>query len=252
MSQDLRRLPRLYLDAPLSAGREVVPNADQAHYLSSVMRLAEGDRVRLFNGRDGEWLAEVVALNRKRGQLLPVECLKPQTALPDLHYLFAPLKHARIDYMAQKATELGAGLLIPVLTDHTVARRVNVERLQANAVEAAEQCNLLAVPEVTEPVELDRLLDGWDEGRTIVFCDEQAPLANPLEALAALAPAAGEAARPLAVLVGPEGGFSKREQEMLRAHASVLPISLGPRIMRADTAAIAVLTLVQAACGDWR
>jgi len=252
MSADLRRLPRLYLDAPLSAGHEVSPSPDQVHYLFNVMRLKEGDQVRLFNGRDGEWLAQVAEISRKRATLEPVEALRPQTQLPDVHYLFAPLKHARVDYMAQKATELGAARLIPVLTDHTVARRVNVERLQANAVEAAEQCNLLAVPEVTEPEELDRLLDTWDDSRTIVYCDEQAALANPVAALARIAPAPGAAPRPLAVLVGPEGGFSDKEQQRLRAHPSVLAIALGPRIMRADTAAIAALALVQAVCGDWQ
>lgn len=252
MSADLRRLPRLYLNAPLALEAQIEPSPEQVHYLGTVMRLKDGDQLRLFNGSDGEWLAEIVTMNRKRAVVEPVECLRPQSSLPDVHYLFAPLKHARVDYMAQKATELGAARLIPVLTDHTIVRRVNVERMQANAVEAAEQCNLLAVPQVTEPEELDHLLDTWDERRILIYCDEQAPLANPLAALSAIAPAGDATMPPIAVLIGPEGGFSAKEQQRLRQHPSVLAIALGPRIMRADTAAIAALTLVQAACGDWR
>lgn len=247
---DLRRLPRLYVDAPLQAGAAVEPSDDQTHYLASVMRLAAGTQVRLFNGRDGEWLATITEINRKRSRVEAAEKLRDQEPLPDIHYLFAPLKHARVDYMAQKATELGAARLIPVLTMHTIARRVNTDRLRANAIEAAEQCNLLAVPEVDEPIELDRLLESWSPERRLIYCDESSSARNPLPALEALA--AESPLPPLAVLIGPEGGFSSGEQEMLRSHPAVLPISLGPRIMRADTAAIAALTVVQATCGDWR
>ncbi|WP_275406465.1 16S rRNA (uracil(1498)-N(3))-methyltransferase [Rhodoligotrophos defluvii] len=251
MSVDLRRSPRLYVDAPLAAGAMVELLADQVHYLASVLRLGSGDSVRLFNGRDGEWLSAVAELSRKRGKLEARRQLRRQEGLPDIHYLFAPLKHARLDYMAQKATELGAARLAPVLTAHTVARRVNLDRLRANAVEAAEQCNLLAVPEVVEPQDLSDVLDTWDSSRRLIYCDEAAPLGNSLAALQGLAGPGGPVP-PLAVLVGPEGGFSAQEQQRLRAHPDVTAISLGPRVMRADTAAIAALTLVQAACGDWR
>ncbi|WP_342643031.1 16S rRNA (uracil(1498)-N(3))-methyltransferase [Rhodoligotrophos ferricapiens] len=248
--EDLRRLPRLYVGASLHPGASIEPSPDQVHYLASVMRLAVGDGVRLFNGRDGEWRAAIIEIGRKRARLETRDQLRAQTDLPNIHYLFAPLKHARIDYVAQKATELGAARLVPVLTAHTIARRVNLERLRANAIEAAEQCNLLSVPEIDAPVELDSLLDHWEGSRRLIYCDESAPSANPLPQLRDLAEKNRDT--PLAVLVGPEGGFSPAEQQRLRALPGVIPISLGPRVMRADTAAIAALTLVQATCGDWQ
>ena len=225
---------------------EVEIDGDQAHYLITVMRVPLRGHVRLFNGRDGEWLAEIVEIPRRRVILRAVELLRRQTSQSDIHYLFAPLKHARVDYLAQKATELGAVRLRPILTERTVARRVNVERLRANAIEAAEQCNLLAIPSVDEPIELIALLDCWPPDRTIIFCDEAGVAAGSLmNSLSSLR------SGPLAVLVGPEGGFSPAEREQLCTSKAVLPVSLGPRIMRADTAAIAALTLVQATLEKW-
>ena len=177
------------------------------------------------------------------------QCLaptRPQQDGPDVHYLFAPLKHARLDYMVQKATEMGVAHLQPVLTRRTIAARVNLERMRANAIEAAEQCGVLRVPSVGEPLKLDTLLAAWDPKRKLIFCDEAANVANPLTALAAVE------AKPLAVLIGPEGGFDVSERALLRQQPNALAISLGPRVMRADTAAVAALALVNAALGDWR
>ena len=163
-----------------------------------------------------------------------------------MHYLFAPLKHTRLDYMVQKATEMGVAHLQPVLTHHTIAARVNLERMRANAIEAAEQCGVLRVPTVGEPLKLEAALSAWDPKRTLIFCDEAADVANPLAALSAIEGA------PLAVLIGPEGGFDPAERALLHEKPFALPISLGPRIMRADTAAVAALALVNATLGDWR
>jgi 16S rRNA (uracil1498-N3)-methyltransferase len=237
---------RLFVTAKLEPGATVALGKDQAHYLRNVLRLKQGDNLLLFNGRDGEWWAELGAAGKKEAQLRLDHQTRPQEDGPDLHYLFAPLKRARLDYMVQKATELGASALRPVITRHTVAERVKSERLIANAIEAAEQCGILRVPEIMEPEKLSKLLDHWDEGRRLIFADEQAPHVSPLEALATLPPG------PLAVLIGPEGGFEREERAALVAKPFVLPISLGPRVMRADTAAVAALALVNAALGDWR
>ncbi len=242
----LARVPRLHVRAPLSAETEVALERPQCHYLVTVMRLKTGDAVRLFNGRDGEWLCRLLGDSRKRCSAICTEKLKDPAPPPDIDYVFAPLKAARLDYMAQKATEMGVRRLRPVFTDHTVPSRVNRERLEANVIEAAEQCNLVFVPEVMAPQPLGALLEQWDPARHIIYCDEAAPVANPLQALKAVP------AGPLAVLVGPEGGFSERERRRLRALECVHPISLGPRIMRADTAAVAALAVVQATLGDWR
>ncbi len=210
------------------------------------MRLGKGGRARLFNSRDGEWLCELTEAERDGCRLLCLERLAAPAPPPDIDCLFAPLKRARLDYMAQKATEMGVRRLRPVFTDFTQARRVNLKRLRANVLEAAEQCNLVFAPEVTEPAPLQALLDAWEPPRAIVWCDESADVSDPLEALRAVPEG------PLAVLLGPEGGFSERERERLRGMESVFPVSLGPRIMRADTAAVAILALVQAVLGDWR
>ncbi len=241
----LARIPRLHAGARLDTGATVRPDRGQCHYLCHVMRLKEGDRARLFNGRDGEWLCTVTRTG-KNCELTCAEKLADPVPPPDIDYVFAPLKHARLDYMAQKATEMGARRLRPVFTDHTVPKRVNTERLRANAVEAAEQCNLVYVPEVLEPVRLDRLLEDWPRERRIIHCDESAEVANPVEALKEVPEG------PLAVLIGPEGGFSDRERRLLRGLPFVHRISLGPRIMRADTAAVAALAIVQAVLGDWK
>lgn len=239
------RLPRLHVDDALRAGEPVSISSAQANYLVNVMRLEDGAAVLLFNGRDGEWRARVARPSRKRVDLLPEERVREQTVAPDLHYLFAPLKSGRLDYMIQKATEMGAGVLRPVMTQHVQMPRFNVERAQANAMEAAEQCGILSVPRVAEMERLDEALSGWDAGRTLVFCDEREDGAGAIETLRPLA------GRPLALLIGPEGGFSGPERAMLRALPYVVPVSLGPRILRADTAAVAALALVQAAAGDW-
>ena len=173
-------------------------------------------------------------------------CIRPQSDGPDLHYLFAPVKRARLDFMIQKATELGVSAICPVMTRHTVAARVKQERMRANAIEAAEQCGVLRVPDILEPVKLEKLLSGWPTDRTLVYCDEEAPIASPLDALNACARG------PLALLIGPEGGFHEAERELLRAQSFIVPISLGPRIMRSDTAAVAALALINAVLGDWR
>ena len=240
------RSPRLYVDGALRAGETIAPGPKQTSYLLNVMRLKEGAVVRLFNGRDGEWLTEMVSARKRDAALRCVEQVLPQTTMPELCYLFAPLKAARLDYLVQKATEMGASCLMPVITERTVARRVNLTRMGANAIEAAEQCNLLSVPEVRAPSDLAAAIAGWDGGKRLVYCDEAAPVAAPLDALRRIGGTIG------GVLIGPEGGFSDDERELLRAREFVVPISLGPRIMRADTAGVAILALVQAVSGDWR
>jgi 16S rRNA (uracil1498-N3)-methyltransferase len=240
------KLQRLFVKSRLRPAAEVELEPAQAHYLINVLRCKTGDHFLLFNGEDGEWRAAVGALTKKKASLVLSEQTRPQDEGPDLHYLFAPLKRARLDYMAQKATEMGASLLKPVITRRTVAERVNADRLLANAIEAAEQCGILRVPEVGAPETLSDVLAAWDPARLLIFADEAAPLASPLAALAA------EKSRPLAVLIGPEGGFDQEERALLLAQPFVMPISLGPRVMRADTAAVAALALVNAVLGDWR
>ncbi|WP_279480623.1 16S rRNA (uracil(1498)-N(3))-methyltransferase [Aureimonas sp. SK2] len=236
---------RLFLDAALREGEALEADGPQTNYLLNVLRLDEGARILVFNGRDGEWAAGLRREGRKRLFLVPERAVRAQTPPSDLHYCFAPLKSARLDYMVQKAVEMGAGVLQPVLTQHVQAPRVNVDRMRANAVEAAEQCGILSVPECREPLRFDRFLAGRDEGRTLVFCDERAEAASPIDVLAPLK------GRPLALLIGPEGGFSAGERDSLLAAPSVLRISLGPRILRADTAAVAALAAIQASAGDW-
>lgn len=240
------KLQRLFVTSALAQGATVVLARDQAHYLGNVLRLKPGDALLLFNGNDGEWCAELSAVGKKGAEARVTHQTRPQDEGPDLHYLFAPLKRARLDYMAQKATELGVSALRPVITRHTVAERVKTDRLLANAVEAAEQCGILRVPQVMEPEPFTKLIAGWDESRLLILTDEAAPHASPIEALRERPKAK------LAVLVGPEGGFEREERAALLAKPFVLPISLGPRVMRADTAAVAALALVNAALGDWR
>ena len=241
------RSPRLFVDQPLWAGSAITLASPQAHYLKDVLRLKAGDRVLVFNGRDGEWEARL-DVPGKRSVALQLEArTRPQTAGCDLHYLFAPLKHARLDYMVQKAVEMGVTRLAPVITRHTQAERVNIGRMRANAIEAAEQCGILALPEIVEPTPLGRALAGLGPDRLLIFCDEDAPIVDPV---AALAVAAGAAS--LAVLVGPEGGFAAEERDKLLAHPKVVRLALGPRILRADTAAVAALAVIQTVLGDWR
>ena len=240
----MKTTPRLHLDQELAAHCEIALPREQAHYLTGVLRLGPGDPVAVFNARDGEWLSHLTAVTKK-GASVRLERLAAAVSLPpDIDYCFAPLKHARLDYVVQKATELGARRLRPVITQRTIAERVNMERMRANVVEAAEQCNLVFVPEVEEPMKLPKMLQDWEPGRALVHCDETASIADPLAALARLK-------APAAVLIGPEGGFTADEKALLASLSFVTAISLGPRIMRADTAAVAALSLVQAVLGDW-
>lgn len=238
--------PRLFVTEALEPEAEISLPKGQAHYLLNVLRLKAGANVLLFNGADGEWLSEVAEAGKRACTLAVLGRTRAQTKPCDLHYLFAPLKRARLDYLVQKATEMGASLLQPVMTARTVSDRVNVDRMRANVVEAAEQCGILSVPEVRAPMKLVQAIEGWDEGRRLILCDEEAPSGSPLTALAELGPG------PLAVVVGPEGGFAPQEREAMRAKPYVTVISLGPRLLRADTAAVAALALVQAALGDFK
>jgi 16S rRNA (uracil1498-N3)-methyltransferase len=236
---------RLFVDAPLAADCSVVCTPEQVNYLSNVLRMKAGAELLVFNGRDGEWRARLQPTGKKAARLDLVAQTRPQTAGPDLDYLFAPLKHARLDYMVQKATEMGVSRLRPVLTRHTIAERVNLDRMRANVIEAAEQCGILRVPEVMEPQKLAAVLERWDPSRTLIFCDESAQRESPLAALSDVPRGA------LALLIGPEGGFSEDERAAIRTRPFVRTISLGPRILRADTAAVAAMALVNASLGDW-
>ncbi len=240
----MKTTPRLHLEETLSAGGEIILSREQGHYLTGVLRLSSGDAVRAFNGRDGEWLAYLATVSKKTVSLRCERRVAEAKLPPDIDYIFAPLKHARLDYVVQKATELGARRLRPVMTSRTVAERVNLDRMRANVVEAAEQCNLVHIPEVLEPEKLEKILATWEKGRSLVYCDETMVDQNPFVSLKSVR-------TPTAVLIGPEGGFTDEEKALLKSRAYVIPISLGPRIMRADTAAIAALTLVQALAGDW-
>ena len=241
------RAPRLFVDAALNEGARIELERNQSNYLGNVLRLSAGESILVFNGRDGEWQAQIDGRKRPDG-LTIVARTRPQDRLPDIAYVFAPLKHARLDYMVQKAVEMGASALQPVLTRHTQVSRVNVERMRANVIEAAEQCGILSLAEVAEPVALDRFLDRRKTSRLLVFCDEAADIENPIEALRqGLSAVAG-----IDVVIGPEGGFAEEERALLLRQPRTLRLSLGPRILRADTAGVAALALVQAALGDWR
>jgi len=241
------RSPRLFVDAPLAAGSGIALDRDQSNYLGNVLRLAAGDAVLVFNGRDGEWQASLAGRKRPdRAEI--VSQTREQDRLPDLHYVFAPLKHARLDYMVQKAVEMGAAALRPVTTRFTQASRVNVERMRANVIEAAEQCGILSLAEVRDPEPLERYLGQRDGQRLLVFCDEDAPTADPI---AILTHARAESAGGTDVLIGPEGGFAEDERSLVMKQPRVVRLALGPRILRADTAAVAALAVVQTALGDW-
>jgi 16S rRNA (uracil1498-N3)-methyltransferase len=242
--------PRLFVDAPLKAGQTVALERNQSNYLGNVLRLAAGENILVFNGRDGEWQAQIAG--RKRPDALVIVAqTRPQDSLPDIAYVFAPLKHARLDYMVQKAVEMGASALQPVLTRHTQVSRVNSERMRANVIEAAEQCGILSLAEVAEPVALDRYLGQRQPSRLLVFCDEEAVSANPVQALQQAAADGIDIPEGIDILIGPEGGFAEEERTLLLRQPKTLRLSLGPRILRADTAGVAALALVQAALGDW-
>lgn len=241
-----RSLIRLFVDAELREGQAVALSAMQTNYLVNVMRLGRGAELLVFNGREGEWLAALATTAKSGAMVAPVRQTRPQSSGPDIHYLFAPIKRAKLDYVVQKATEMGAAVIRPVITRRTVAERINLERMRANVIEATEQCGVLRVPEILAPQKLEKALDTWEAARQIIYCDEAACISSPLEALARIPP--GQ----LAVLIGPEGGFDEAERERLQSLSFVHPISLGPRIMRADTAGVAAMALVNAALGDWR
>jgi 16S rRNA (uracil1498-N3)-methyltransferase len=246
------KMQRLYLRHILADGARIETDRGQANYLLNVLRLKDGDYVQVFNGSDGEWLAKIQSGGRRECALQLMEKTREQTEPNDLIYMFAPLKHARLDYMVQKAVEMGAGSLLPVMTQHTQASRVNVERMEANVIEAAEQCGILSVPKVLPPQALKDVLTVWPEAhpdRKLLFCDEGETSNNPLLTLVQLKESGPP---PLAILIGPEGGFSEDERGLLKSLDFVTAIPLGPRILRADTAAVAALAIVQATAGDWK
>jgi 16S rRNA (uracil1498-N3)-methyltransferase len=235
---------RLYVDQPLGQGQSVPLTREQAHYLFGVMRQAVGAQILVFNGRDSEWLAEVAEAGKRGGTLTLVHQTRPLQMPPDLWLLFAPIKKTRTDFIVEKAAELGAARIVPVQTDFTNAGRVQRDRLQAHAVEAAEQCGGTYVPQVADMVRLSRLLDSWDETRQVMFCDEaKAGISSSF---------ADHSSAPWAILIGPEGGFSEPERQRLQKQSYSHSASLGPRILRADTAAVAAMTLWQQALGDWK
>ncbi|MET0605700.1 MAG: 16S rRNA (uracil(1498)-N(3))-methyltransferase [Beijerinckiaceae bacterium] len=244
------RAQRLFIEDALGAGASIALDRDRSHYLAHVLRLRQGDSILLFNGRDGEWRALIAEVGKKSVSLDVVEQLRPQTPPRDLLYAFAPLKHARLDYMVQKAVEMGATRLAPVITQHTQAQRINAQRMRANAIEAAEQCGVLAIPQIEPERKLAAFLDSIEPNQLLVFCDEDADVANPVDALRGW-PARQQNHSRLAILIGPEGGFSNGERALISSRELVVKISLGPRILRADTAAVAALSVVQAALGDW-
>jgi 16S rRNA (uracil1498-N3)-methyltransferase len=240
------RMQRLFTAADLAPGAEVAASEDQYHYLAHVLRAEPGLEILLFNGRHGEFRARVDFPTRKRILFSVLEQTRPQPVQPDLVYLFAPLKVGRMDYLVQKAVEMGAGVLQPVQTQHTQGKIGSIDKIEANVIEAAEQCGILAVPEVRPPQKLADLLQAWDGTRRIIYCDEGDEGQNPVPVLKGLTETQ------LALLIGPEGGFSEEERRLLRSLPFVTAIPLGPRILRADTAAVAALAVVQAVLGDWK
>jgi len=239
-------LPRLFVTADLAVGTQITLEKDQSLYLAAVLRKSVGDEVVLFNGRDGAWRCVLTSDAKKSVALELLEQIAPQTPVSDLWYGFAPLKSERLDYVIQKAVEMGVGTIQPVITQRTQINRLKPERLQANAIEAAEQCEVLSVPVVAPEITLERLLDGWPAERVLIVADEAAASSSPVETLRGLA------GKPIGLLIGPEGGFAEAERARLLALPYVVPISLGPRILRADTAAVAALAVIQAIIGDWR
>lgn len=234
--------PRLFVDEALAEGQALALPAAQSHYLAGVMRLKAGDSLRLFDDRTGEWTATVDDAGRKSVRVTIGRRIAPREAVPDLWLCAAPIKRGRIDWVAEKACELGVARLQPVLTRRTVVDKLNLERLRAHMIEAAEQCGRTALPGIAEPVTLAKLLDGWPADRQLVFADETGgePLGSTLRP------------GPAAILIGPEGGFDPAERERIRALPQAVGVSLGPRVLRADTAAVAAVALWQAAVGDWR
>ncbi len=244
---------RLYVEHDLSAGGQILLEGSQGHYLVNVMRLKAADHILLFNGRQGEWLAEITKAHKGRAVVVVEEIVMTQKPEPDLWYLFAPIKKARIDYMVQKATELGVSLIRPVLTARTNLDRLKEDKIRLNAIEAAEQCERFTVPTVEPMIKLAALLKDWPEDRLMMFCDEEGdqntfPVGRAMDEVAAWQ----DRPKKWAILIGPEGGFTLDERRLIRSKANVVPVTLGPRILRADTAAIAAIALWQSYAGDWR
>ena len=238
-------MQRIFREVPLTQGGQISPSTAQAHYLLNVLRLRDGTEILVFNGRDGEWRAVLKVEGRKKPSLVLLRRERVQPETPDLKFCFAPIRTGRLDYMVQKAVEMGAGVIQPVITRHTQVSKPGDKRMRANIVEAAEQCGVLAVPELRPPLKFVELVKKWDRGRRLFFCDEASGIDNPLDRLSEIDPG------PLGLIVGPEGGFSDDERKRLRASPFVTPIPLGPRILRADTAAVAALAVIQATTGDW-
>lgn len=249
MPRTHKTLPRLYIDAELKAPGELMLDRDQMHHLVHVLRRAEGDLCVVFNGREGAYLARIAQVRKKQTLLELQECIAAQPAAPDLWLGFAPLKSARLDYMVQKATEMGVATLQPVRTQFTQAARLRTDKMRAHVIDAAQQCEVLNLPRIAPEIVLGALISEWPQahgGRQLIVADEEHASSSPIERVQALA------GQPVGVLIGPEGGFSSKERDMLMQQKFVHPISLGPRILRADTAAVATLALVQATIGDWR
>ncbi|MEQ1754957.1 MAG: 16S rRNA (uracil(1498)-N(3))-methyltransferase [Micropepsaceae bacterium] len=238
-------LTRLFVDVALCDGAEVELGDDQAHYLAHVMRARSGQSLRVFNGRDGEWLAIITAIAKRTITLSLQVRTSVQTGVPDLWLLLAPIKKTPLDYIVQKATELGVARIQPVITRRTIVERVNLDRMRANATEAAEQSERLTVPDIGEPISLEKLIQSWDTTRRLAFCDESRDAPPAARAFASAKPG------PWAILTGPEGGFDPEEREMIRTQDFTLPVALGPRILRADTASLAAIAVWQSTCGDW-
>lgn len=239
------RLQRLFIDQPLKQGSMIDLEREQANYLLNVLRLKDDSQLLVFNGQDGEWLTNLKQEGRKKAVLTLVEQTRAQPEPSDLIVLFAPIKVGRLEYMVQKMVEMGAGIIQPVFTDHTQLHKINEKRLSANILEAAEQCGVLSIPELKPAIKLSQLLSDWDETRQIIFCDEGTETNNPLSQLRT------QSTEKFALLIGPEGGFSAQERETLQSLNHVTPIPLGPRILRADTALVAAMAVLQATIGDW-
>lgn len=249
MPRSHKSLSRIYVESPLAAGEPLTLGREQSNYAISVMRLGAGDSVILFNGRDGAWLSRITDPNKKHAALTPEVQTAHQTPVSPLWLGFAPLKVGRLEYLIQKATEMGAGVIQPVMTAYTQGKPPRTDKMEAQAIEASEQCEVLSIPQIAPEVTLAALLKNWqhDHGlRRLVFADEAAPSSSPHQALSDLD------GLPVGLLIGPEGGFSDEERNLLHAQSFVVPISLGPRILRADTAAVAALAVLQASIGDWR
>lgn len=241
-------MQRLYIAAPLAEESSITAPPEAAHYLNNVLRLKAGDEILVFNGQDGEWRASIEPEGKKRLKLKISTQERPQPEPASLIYCFAPLKQGRLDYMIQKATEMGAGIIQPVITQHTQMHKLNIDRVLANAIEAAEQCGVLSIPQCRETTKFDKFINDWDKTIPLIFCDESNEGNNPLPLLQKIK---HEAHKKIGLIIGPEGGFSEQERTVLHKLPFVTSIPLGPRILRADTAAVAAITAVQMVLGDW-